>query len=107
MKQVVRSRAAFMYSHASTSADSVVDIQHVEDIASGKKYTESATRSDTDKIDRLTTLADQLDQHRREVDAARSDAQDDHDRIQSSKTSLETPAREAEDAHSTRPARSR
>jgi len=89
MRQVVRSRAAFMYSHASTSAASVVDIQHVEDIASGKKYTESATRSDTDKIERLSTLAEQLDQHRREVDAARNAAQDDHDRIQSTKTTLE------------------
>jgi hypothetical protein len=86
---VLRGRAAFIYSHAGTPAASVVDIQHVEDIASGKKYTEAATRSDTDKIERLAALADQLDQHRREVDAARSAAQDDHDHIQATKTTLE------------------
>ncbi|MET0894225.1 MAG: glucosaminidase domain-containing protein [Acidimicrobiia bacterium] len=90
MRQVVRSRAAFMYTHASSSAESVVDIEHVEDISSGKKYTESATRSDTGRIDRLKLLADQLEQHRREVDAARNDAQNDHDKIQNAKTALET-----------------
>jgi uncharacterized coiled-coil protein SlyX len=81
MRQIVRSRAAFIYSHSHTTTSIVVDIERVEDIASGKKYAESATRSDIGKIDQLAALADALDALRRQLEVDRNDQEAERDRL--------------------------
>ena len=45
LKGVVRARAAFIYTHA-RAPQHILDIPHVEDIASGTQYAQSASVSD-------------------------------------------------------------
>jgi hypothetical protein len=89
LRQTVKSRAAFIYTHASTPATAIVDIEHVQDISAGKQYAESATRRDVDKIGDLTTLANSLDQRRRDLTDARTAQEAERDRLQKAKDDLE------------------
>jgi Mannosyl-glycoprotein endo-beta-N-acetylglucosaminidase len=90
LKTIVRERAAYIYQHAHASDDAVVDIQHVQDIAAGKKYAESATQTDGGKIDGLARVSADLDAHRAELDAARAQQQQQKDRLEKARVGLET-----------------
>ena len=89
LRSLVRQRAAFIYSHAHAPAAAVVDIERVEDITSGKKYAESATRSDVGKITALEEQERQLDQRRRDLEAEQADHEAERDRTQHAKDDLE------------------
>jgi len=89
LRRMVRSRAAFIYSHAHAPT-AVADIERVVDITSGKKYAESATRTDTGKIDALTAIADQLDEQRRGLESAQAEQEGERDRLQRAKDDLDT-----------------
>lgn len=88
LKTIVRERAAYIYQHAH-APDAVVDIQHVQDITTGKKYAESATRTDGGKIDGLARVAAKLDARRAELEAARAEQQRQKDRLETAKSGLE------------------
>jgi hypothetical protein len=89
LKTIVRQRAAYIYQHAHAPSDAVVDIQHVVDLAAGKKYAETATQSDGGKISGLSKVSAQLDAHRQELDAARAQQQAEKDRLDEAKAGLE------------------
>jgi predicted nucleic acid-binding Zn-ribbon protein len=89
LKTIVRERAAYIYQHAHAPSDAVVDIQHVQDLAAGKKYAETATHTDGGKIDGLGRVSAQLDAHRQELEAARAEQQQQKDRLESAKAGLE------------------
>lgn len=72
LRGVVRARAAFIYTHA-RAPQVILDIPHIEDIASGKQYAESATISDANTITDLTHTATGLDSHLRDSQATRDD----------------------------------
>jgi Mannosyl-glycoprotein endo-beta-N-acetylglucosaminidase len=88
LRAIVRERAAYIYQHAH-APDVVVDIQHVQDIAAGKKYAETAAHTDGGKIDGLSRVSAQLDAHRKELEAARAEQQQQKDRLESTKAGLE------------------
>ena len=89
LRQIVRDRAAYMYSHADTPSTAVVDIQHVVDLDAGKKYAESATQTDGARISDLTRVSDQLDQHRQELENARAQQQQEKSRLDEAQAALE------------------
>src|SRR3954464_4700444 len=89
MRQIVRDRAAYIYRHADTPGNAVVDIQHVQDISAGKKYAESATQTDNGKVDGLQKVSNQLDAQRRQLEASRAAQQDEKDRLENAKQALE------------------
>jgi Mannosyl-glycoprotein endo-beta-N-acetylglucosaminidase len=89
LKTIVRERAAYIYQHAHAPDEAVVDIQHVVDLAAGKKYAESATQTDGGKIDGLAHVSAQLDAHRKELESARTEQQQQKDRLESAKAGLE------------------
>jgi Mannosyl-glycoprotein endo-beta-N-acetylglucosaminidase len=89
LRQIVRTRASYIYTHASSPQVAVADIQHVEDITSGKQYAESATRTDGTRIDQLGRLSAELDAHRRDLEADRVQQQAQKDRLEAAKAGLE------------------
>jgi peptidoglycan hydrolase CwlO-like protein len=89
LRDIVRQRAAYIYRHADTPGTAVADIQHVEDINSGKKYAESATQTDNTKVDGLQKLSNQLDTQRKQLEQSRAEQQADKDRLQNAKDALE------------------
>jgi hypothetical protein len=88
LKAIVRSRAAFIYTHA-RSPQIVLDIPHVEDISSGKQYAQSATVADANKIADLTRVADGLEADRRALEASRDAQQQQRDVLSNAKATLE------------------
>jgi peptidoglycan hydrolase CwlO-like protein len=89
MRQIVRDRAAYIYRHADTPGNAVVDIQHVQDISAGKKYAESATQTDNGKVDGLQKVSNQLDAQRKQLQASLAAQQDEKDRLENAKQALE------------------
>jgi hypothetical protein len=89
LKQIVRDRAAYIYQHADTPDTAMVDIEHVVDITAGKKYAESATQTDGSRITDLSRVSAQLDQHRKEMEAARAAQQQEKDRLDEAQAALE------------------
>jgi flagellum-specific peptidoglycan hydrolase FlgJ len=89
IRQIVRERAAYIYRHADTPGNAVVDIEHVQDINAGKKYAESATQTDTGKVDGLQKVSNQLDAQRKQLEDARASQQEEKDRLQNAKDALE------------------
>ncbi len=89
MRQIVRDRAAYIYRHADTPGNAVVDIQHVQDISAGKKYAESATETDNGKVDGLQKVSNQLDVQRKQLEDALAAQQDEKDRLQNAQQALE------------------
>jgi hypothetical protein len=89
LKVVVRARAAFIYTHAQ-APQVILDIPHVEDIASGKQYAQSATISDASHIVDLTQTAASVDSHLQDAQAARALQVAQHDILQAMQSSLET-----------------
>jgi mannosyl-glycoprotein endo-beta-N-acetylglucosaminidase len=89
LKQIVRDRAAYIYQHADTPDNAVVDIEHVVDITAGKKYAESATQTDGSRIGDLSRLSALLDQHRGELEGKRAEQQQEKDRLDQAKAALE------------------
>src|SRR5689334_6371507 len=85
MRDIIRSRAAYIYRHADTPSTAVADIQHVQDINAGKKYAESATQTDNGKVDGLQRLSTQLAAQRAELEDARATQQAEKDRLQNAK----------------------
>ena len=92
LKLVVRARAAFIYTYAQ-APQVILDIPHVEDIASGKQYAQSATISDATRIADLTQTALSVDAHLQGAQAARARQVEQHDTLQAMKTTLETMTR--------------
>ena len=72
IRDMVRERAAYIYRHADTPGNAVVDIEHVQDINVGKKYAESATQTDTGRVDGLQKVSNQLDAQRKQLEATRA-----------------------------------
>ncbi|HLM17588.1 MAG TPA: glucosaminidase domain-containing protein [Acidimicrobiia bacterium] len=89
MRQIVRDRAAYIYRHADTPGNAVVDIEHVQDISAGKKYAESATQTDNGKVDGLQKVSNQLDAQRQELEHALAAQQNEKDRLDNAKQALE------------------
>jgi len=88
LKQIVRSRAAYIYTHAQAPQIAVADIQHVEDITSGKKYAESATFTDGQRIADLSHLAAQLATKQAQLEADRAQQQKVKDTLVSAQAGL-------------------
>ena len=89
LRAIVRERAAYIYRHADTPSTAVADIEHVQDISTAKKYAESATQTDTGKVDGLQKLTSQLDEQRKQLESARAAQQAEKDRLQNAKEALE------------------
>jgi hypothetical protein len=89
LRQIVRTRAAYIYRHADTPGNVVADIEHVQDINSGKKYAESATQTDNTKVDGLQKLSNQLDAERKQLEQSRAAQQAEKDRLENAKDALE------------------
>ena len=89
LKELVRTRAAFIYTHARMPGDAIVDIAHVQDISAGKQYAESATRHDVDQIGEMTATVDALDAKRRDLADAKGAQADARDRLQAQKDDLD------------------
>ena len=89
LKLVVRARAAFIYTHA-RAPQLILDIPHIEDIASGKQYAQSASVSDANRVTDLTRTADTLDSQLQETQGAREDQIQQRDTLRALQTSLET-----------------
>jgi hypothetical protein len=89
LKETLRARASYIYAHADAPTVAVADIQHVEDITTGKKYAESAAHSDSTRIEDLARVSAALDTHRRELQADLTEQQQQKDRLQEAKTGLE------------------
>ncbi len=89
LKQLVRERAAYIYRHADAPQTAVVDIEHVQDITAGKRYAESAAQTDGTKISGLSKLSAQLDTRRNQLEADRSEQQQQKDRLDNAKAALE------------------
>ena len=89
LRAVVRARAAFIYTHAQ-APQLILDIPHIEDIASGKQYAESATISDANKITDLTHTAAATDSHLRDLQATRDDQVQQRDTLQGMRNVLVT-----------------
>jgi hypothetical protein len=89
LRQLVRERAAYIYRHADTPGNAVVDIERVQDISAGKKYAESATQTDNGKVEGLQKVSNQLDAQREQLEDARAAQQGEKDRLQNAKDALE------------------
>ena len=85
----MRERAAYIYRHADTPSTAVADVQHVQDISVAKKYAESATQTDTGKVDGLQKVSNQLDAQRKQLEDARASQQEEKDRLENAKQALE------------------
>jgi hypothetical protein len=85
---IVRARAAFIYTHAS-SPEMLLDIPRVQDISSGKQYARSATNADANTIADLTRSADLLDTRLHDLEKSRDDQQQLVDTMQRAKAALE------------------
>jgi hypothetical protein len=88
LKHVVRERASFIYTHAQAPEVAVADIQHVEDITSGKKYAESATRTDGSRIDDLARVSAELDTREKQLETDHAAAQEQRARLQTATAGL-------------------
>jgi peptidoglycan hydrolase CwlO-like protein len=89
LREIVRQRAAYIYRHADTPSTAVADVQHVQDISAAKKYAESATQTDTGKVDGLQKVSNQLDAQRKQLEDARAAQQEEKDRLENAKAALE------------------
>jgi hypothetical protein len=89
LRAIVRDRAAYIYRHADTPSTAVADVQHVQDINAAKKYAESATQTDTGKVDGLEKVSNQLDAQRKQLEDARAAQQAEKDRLENAKDALE------------------
>ena len=88
LEQIVRERAAYIYRRANQPQMAVGDIEHIEDVASGRKYAESATRTDGSRIAELTRQAEALDAKRKALDAQRLQQEDEKARLENARTAL-------------------
>jgi peptidoglycan hydrolase CwlO-like protein len=89
LRAIVRARAAYIYRHADTPTTAIGDIEHVQDISAGKQYAESATQTDTGRVDGLQKMSDQLDAQRKQLETARAAEQAEQARLQNAKDALE------------------
>src|SRR3954466_15916066 len=89
LRGIVRERAAYIYRHADTPSTAVADVQRVQDISAAKKYAESATQTDTGKVDGLQKVSNQLDAQRKQLEDARASQQEEKDRLENAKQALE------------------
>jgi hypothetical protein len=89
LRAIVRARAAYIYRHADTPSTAVADIEHVQDISAAKKYAESATQTDTGRVDGLQKVSNQLDAQRQQLESARAAQQAEKDRLENAKQALE------------------
>ncbi len=88
LKGVVRARAAFIYTHA-RAPQLILDIPHIEDIASGKQYAQSATVSDANRVADLTRTVATLESQLRDTQSAREDQIQQRDMLRAAQSSLE------------------
>src|SRR5204863_435616 len=88
LHQVVRDRAAFIYRSGHQPQVAVGDIANIEDVASGQKYAEAATRTDARRITDLNRQAETLDAKRKDLEVQRSQQQSERDRLDNAKIAL-------------------
>src|SRR5215470_11433327 len=88
LRQIVRARAAYIYAHADAPQVVVADIQHVEDLTVGKKYADSATQADGSRIHDVAQVANQLDQHERDLETQQAQQQQQKDRLVAAQAAL-------------------
>jgi hypothetical protein len=89
LKLVVRARAAFIYTHA-RAPQLILDIPHIEDIASGKQYAQSASVYDANRFTDLTRTAATVESQLQETQSAREDQIQQRDTLRALQSSLET-----------------
>src|SRR5438552_6282977 len=89
LKTILRSRAAFIYRQANGPTIALGNIQHVEDLAAGTKYAESATRTDDTQIEHLSRAAAALDAQRQELDHEQQQATQQRTLLAAAKDALE------------------
>ncbi len=88
LQQIVRDRAAYIYRNAHQPQVAVGDIANLEDVASGQRYAEAATRTDARRITDLNKQADALDAKRKDLESQRAQQQSEHDRLDNAKIAL-------------------
>jgi hypothetical protein len=88
--QIVRDRAAYIYRNAHQAQIAVSDIANIEDVASGQKYAEAATRTDARRIADLNRQADTLEAKRKDLESQRTQQQAERDRLENAKSALAT-----------------
>jgi hypothetical protein len=81
LRQLVRDRAAYIYRRAQRPQLAIGDIGRLEDLAAGRKYADSATRTDGQKIGDLSRQADALDARDHDLDAEDADQQAEQTRL--------------------------
>ena len=75
LQQIVRDRAAYIYRNAHQPQVAIGDIANLEDVASGQRYAEAATRTDAKRITDLNKQADALDAKRKDFESQRAQQQ--------------------------------
>jgi peptidoglycan hydrolase CwlO-like protein len=89
LRTIMKARASYIYQHANAPQMAVVDIRHVEDISSGRKYAESAAHTDGAKVDDLTKASDELETRKEQLDAQQAAQQQEHDRLENARAALD------------------
>jgi hypothetical protein len=88
LRATIKSRAAEFYQRASTPQLVIADVTNVTDLASGTHYARVAAHTDTVRADALNRLADQLDAHEHDLQAAQAQAQRTKDQLENARTAL-------------------
>ena len=88
LRDIVRSRAAFMYQRSHDPALSISKVLHVEDLASARQYAESAMGTDMGAINELEATARKLEAAREGLEAQREAKQVEKDRLVRSREGL-------------------
>ncbi len=88
LKDVVRARAAFIYTHA-RSPRILLDIPRVEDLSVGTQYAQSATVADAGDIADLTKTANAIEARLNDQQAARVEQVQQRDELQRSRDALQ------------------
>ncbi|MEX2100609.1 MAG: glucosaminidase domain-containing protein [Acidimicrobiia bacterium] len=88
LQQIVRERAAYIYRRANQPQLAIGEIEHIEDVTSGKKYAESATRTDGRQIAELTRQAEALEAKRRDLDGQRVQQENEKARLENARVAL-------------------
>jgi hypothetical protein len=88
VQQIVRDRAAAIYTSAHAPQIAVGEVEHVQDVTVAQRYAQAATHTDARRISDLNRQADALDAKRKDLDGQRDQQQQEHDRLANAKAAL-------------------
>jgi hypothetical protein len=86
--QIVRDRAASIYTSAHQPQVAVGEIAKIQDVTSGQRYAQAATHTDARRIGELNRQADALDAKRKDLETQRDQQQSEKDRLENAKAAL-------------------